>query len=145
AGGRRQAERVGGVVDLGPGAAPLDPDRPPLRIDPDLAHVRQVDDDAAVADRQPGDVMAAAPDRYEQVVLPREADRVDHVVGAGTADDQRRAPVDHGVVDPAGLGVGRVAGLDQRAAQPRGEGGHGAAVEVNLLAGTAPRTNRWHD
>src|SRR5262249_17306482 len=98
-------------------------------INPDLAQAGEVDDDAAVTDGPSGDVVAAATDRQEQVVLPREIHRVDHVGDTGAADDQGRAPVDHGVVDLAGRVVAGVAGPDHRAAQPRCECGHRAGVE----------------
>ena len=49
---RRQPERLGLAVELAPEHAGLDPRRARLRVDADPLHRPQVDDDAAVADRE---------------------------------------------------------------------------------------------
>ena len=59
---RRQPERLGLVVELAPEHAGLDPGCARLRVDPDPLHRAQVDDDAAVADRQAGQTVPSAPD-----------------------------------------------------------------------------------
>ena len=82
---------------------------------------REVDDEAAVADGVAGDVVAAAADRHEQLVLAGEGDRGDDVGAPGAAGDQGRAAIDHGIEDLAGGVVVRVAGAQQLAAQARPE------------------------
>ena len=79
-------------------------------IDADALHGPEVDDDAVVADRLAGDVVAAAAHRDGERVREAERQRrldVGHAVAAG---DDRGMLVDHAVVNAAGglvLGVGR--------------------------------------
>ncbi len=116
AAGRGEAEGVGGVVDVAPGAAAADARGPGGRIDPDALHRREVDDEPVVAGAEAGAVVAAAADGEEQAVFAGEVDGGDDVGGVGAAGDQGRALVDHGVVDRARLVVARIAGLDEAAA-----------------------------
>ena len=67
------------AVDVAPGRAALHAHRLRRRVDVDAAHLRQVDDEAAVVDRVAGDVVAAALDRERELVLAGEVDRVDDV------------------------------------------------------------------
>jgi len=115
----RQAVLVRRAVDLAPGAAAADPDRPGLRIDVDRLEPGQVDDDAAVARAQPGAVVTATANGQQQAVLVGERDDRRDVVGARAASDDRWAPVDHAVVDPASGVVVRVFRPDQRSLEPR--------------------------
>jgi hypothetical protein len=81
-----------------------------LRIDDDAPHERQVDHQAALAHREPRDVVTAAAHGEQQLVLTCKADGLHHIRHAGTARDQRGATVDHRVPDRASLivlGVGR--------------------------------------
>ena len=64
---------------------------------------------------RPGAVVAAAADGEQQAVVAGEADGRRDVVGVGAARDQRRALVDHRVVDRARLVVVGVVGPDQPA------------------------------
>ena len=68
---------------------------------------------------RPGDVVAAAAHRDEQVVRAGELHRVDHVGDAEAAGDQPGMPVDRRVPDPAR----RVVVGDRRAGSPSGQGG----------------------
>ena len=65
-----------------------------------------------------GDGVATAPDRGRQVALAGEPDGQGHVVGAGAAGDQGRAPVDGPVPDPAGLVVALLTRPQQRPTEP---------------------------
>src|ERR1700694_1702012 len=47
-----------------------------------------------------GDIVSAAPDRDQQVVLSSEAHRLHHIAGPQRLDDESRPPVDHPVEDP---------------------------------------------
>ena len=49
------------------------------RIHVDRAHCREVDHQTVIAERAAANVMAAAPDRREQVICPSEIDRRDDV------------------------------------------------------------------
>jgi hypothetical protein len=115
--GGGQAKAVGGVVEVAPGGAALHAGGTTLGVDPHPTHGGQVDDQAAVVGGEAVDVVAAAADRDEQVLLAGSVDRGDDVGGVGAAGDRRGVPVDHAVVDRSG-GVVAVAGrLDQLAAQ----------------------------
>lgn len=56
---RRQAEGVGGVVDVTPSATALGPDGLDVRVDADAGHLREVDDEAVVDHREALAVMSA--------------------------------------------------------------------------------------
>ena len=76
---RHDAERHGQAVDvrlaieLAERDARLRRGRAALRIDVDTLHPRQVDDQAAVAQRAPADIVSAAANGDQQAVLTREA------------------------------------------------------------------------
>jgi hypothetical protein len=133
AAGRRQAERLGLAVELAPRHAGPGPRGPVHRVDPDALHGRQVDHEATVAHGAAGDVVAAAPHGHEHVVLAREAHGGQDVGDAGAARDERRAPVDHGVVDGAGRVVAGVAGPQQAATELLGEARDRPRVHLALL------------
>jgi hypothetical protein len=80
----------------------------------DAAHLREVDHQAAVVDCVAGNVVAAALDRDEQVLLAREVDGVDDIGCAAALHDQRRSTVDQTVPDRARLVVARIAGSQNR-------------------------------
>ena len=80
-------------------------------VDGGAAQLRQVDDEGAVPDAEPGRVVAAAADGDLDAVLAGEADAGDDVGGVAAAGDGRRVLVDHGVVDGAGVVV---AGVSRR-------------------------------
>ena len=123
AGGRHApaggGEPVGlrGAVDVGPGGPAADARDPPLGVDVDVAHAAQVEHEAVVAERAPGDRVAAGPHGDLQPVLAGEGERGDHVVGRRAARHEPRAPLDHRVEQRAGIGVLRLAGLVEAATQ----------------------------
>lgn len=104
AGDRGRAGRGG---TAGSGASPA--------LDPDALH-REAVDDEVVADGGAGDVVAAAADGDEQAVIAGEGDGGEDVGGAGAAEDEGRAAVDHAVVDRACRVVARIGGTDEAAA-----------------------------
>ena len=87
------------------------------RVDVDALHAREIDHEAAVAQRAPADVVAAAAHRDEEVVLAGEPHRGDHVRQPRAARDQPGMLVDAGVPDPPRLLVLGVAGANQPAAE----------------------------
>ena len=99
-----------GMVDVAPQRAAAGEHGVLLRVDADVPHRRQIDDQAVVAHAQAAGVVAAAADRHQQLVLAAEVHRRDDVGDVGAAGDQARPPVDHPVVDLAGLVVLGVAG-----------------------------------
>ncbi len=115
---------MGGVVDVAPGAAAADPRGARHRIDADALHRREVDHEAALAGAKAGAVVAAAADGEQQAMVAGEADGGDDIARVGTAGDQRRPLVDHGVEDRASLVVARILGADEAAAQGRGKSLH---------------------
>ena len=134
-----QAEGVGGVVDVAPACPALDADRACLRIHPDAVHPREVDDQTVVDGAQPRSAVPTAAHRQRQLLLAGEVDRGDDIGHVDAAGDQRRAPVDHAVVDLARLLVaGSVAGANQIAAHSRAEVLHCLLVKLahrSLLGG----------
>ena len=92
------------VIDIAPGCATLDP-RDALRVNPDTAHVREVNHQPAIIHREPRDVVAAAAHRDAQFRLTPEIDRADDIGDIGAADDDRGMAVDHRVVDMTRLFV----------------------------------------
>ena len=55
-----QAEDVGGVIEIAPGAAPLDARDPPRGIDAYAFQARKIDNDAVIAGPEPRNAMASA-------------------------------------------------------------------------------------
>ena len=104
------------------------------RIDQDGAHLREVDDEPVVAERPPGDVVAAAPHRDGEVVRAGEVHRSHHVRGAAAAGDEPGAAVDGGVPDPPGGVIAGVARADDAAGQSGGEGVDGGSPDRGAAA-----------
>src|SRR5690606_29734079 len=73
AGGRGQAEGMRGVVDVAPERATADARGAGLRVDVDVAHGGEVDDQAAIDGALAGDVVAAAANGEGQIVVAGEA------------------------------------------------------------------------
>jgi len=115
--GHGESEELRLPIRLAPGRASLCPHRLRRRIDVDAAHLREIDHQAAVVDCVAGDVVAAALDRDEQVLLAREGDGVDDIGCAAALHDQRRSTVDQPVPERAGIVVARIAGSQNRSAQ----------------------------
>jgi hypothetical protein len=136
--GGGQPERVGGVVEVRPGAAGLGAGGAPLRVDADAAHPAEVQDEPVVAGPEAGDAVAAAPHRQRQAVVAGQVHRGDHVGDPGGADDHRRVAVDQAVVDPPRRLVVGVAGADDLPAEPAGR------LQGRLpLHRLASRSGRW--
>ncbi|MDT4830473.1 hypothetical protein FQZ97_639380 [compost metagenome] len=113
-GGRHKTEHGGEpvqlclAVDVAQRAARLRARRATRWIDPDTSEQRHVDHEAALADRKPCDVVAAAAHGTQKPVLAREPDGLHDIDRAGAARHQARAAIDHRVPDLARLLVGRV-------------------------------------
>ena len=69
-----ETEELRLAVDVSPRRSALRSNKPTLDLDTDASHRRQVDHDAAVAGRESGDVVPAAANRGQELVLRREAD-----------------------------------------------------------------------
>jgi len=116
AAGGGEPERLRVVIELRPHDPAFGSRGAVARIDADALHRREVEDDAAVARAEAGDVVPAGADGDDELVPAGEAEACDHVRRAGAANDEGRPPVDHPVPDRAGGVVGVVAGDDERAA-----------------------------
>jgi hypothetical protein len=142
-----QAVGLGGPVDVGQPAARPDVGQPGLGVDGELAQAGQVDGQAALGDRRPGDVVAAALDPEQQAVGAGEADGGGHVGGRGRLEDQRRGGRGQAVPDPHGVVPARVVRPQQPALDPPGQvlqgpGGHGhrpAGLSAELDRGRGHR------
>jgi len=130
AGGRIDAERgdeaelLRLLVEVRERGAGLDASRGGRRVDPHRPHQGQVDEEAAVADRIAGDVVAAAAHGNEQLFVAREIDRVDDVGGAQAADHEGWTSVDHAVPDRTSGVVTILSGQRDRAAHLAAQGRH---------------------
>ncbi len=129
---QRQAERLRGVVDVAEQRAAEHAGHARGRVDDHPAHGGEVDHHAVVDAAQAGAVVAAAADRDRQPLALRVPDRGHHVRGVGAAGDQRRAAVDHRVVELAALVVVGIARRGDGAAHRElefggGEAGHGTS------------------
>lgn len=67
------------------GATWLSPHPFTTGVDEDPLHPREVDHQAAIAERAARDVVTHRPDRHEQIMLAGEANRRHHVGRVGTA------------------------------------------------------------
>jgi hypothetical protein len=132
--GGREPESLGLAVELAPKRACLDPRRARLRVDPDPLHRAEVDDDAAVADRQARIAVASAPHGDPEAGARRKPDRRDHVRHAAAARDQRREAIDRAVPDLAVLVVGRVAGPDELALERRAQLAQSIGADLDVSA-----------
>ena len=99
--GGGQPEGVGRGVEVPPGGAAFGSCRPGRRVDAHLPHARQVDDHTVVAGAEAGHAVPATSHGEVELVLAGEVHRGDHVTRVRAPHHGRRAPVDHGVVDPA--------------------------------------------
>ena len=115
-----QAEELRLAVELAPEHAGLGPCRAGHRIDPDPLHRREVDHEAAVAERVAADAVTARSHRHLESALAGEADRGDDVGDSGAARDAGRAAVDRAVPDPARGVVALVARADHGAVEEAG-------------------------
>ena len=115
--GDRQAVLPGRGIELRPRHAPLGACRSGIRVDPDRLHLGQVDHHGVVRDREPADVVTAAPDGDLVPATAGEAHRRGDVGCGPAAHDQRRAAIDQPVVDSPGVVVALIAGLQQPPAE----------------------------
>jgi hypothetical protein len=79
--------------------------RPSVRLDDDLVHRREIDHEAAIADRITRPTVPAAPHGHKQIALTRKCDGMPNVFGRAALGDQRRPLVVHPVPDCARLVV----------------------------------------
>ena len=112
---------AGRGIELRPRHASLGAYRSGLRIDLDRLHLGEVDHHGVVRDREPADVVTAAPDGDLVPATTGEAHRRGHVGRGPAAHDQRRSAIDQPVVDSPGVVVARIAGLQQPPAERSGE------------------------
>ena len=112
-----EAMRLRGDVELAEEGAAVRAGDPGPRIDLDAAHVREVDDEAAVAAGQPACGVTAGLDRDLEVVLAREGDRRRDLLRVPRASDDRRPPIMDRVPEAARLVVACIVWGDDVAAR----------------------------
>ena len=88
--GRRAAVLARRRVDVGPRAAAADAHGLGRRVDDDVLHAAEVDDDRVVGDAEAAAVVAATADGDALVVCAGERERARDVLRARADDDQRR-------------------------------------------------------
>jgi hypothetical protein len=94
---RRETVPLSGRVEILPERSSTTARRPRLRIDDDLAHQTQIDDETSVADAMTGDAVTTAADGHRQIRLAREPDGRDDIIDIQRSHDQFRVPLDHSV------------------------------------------------
>ncbi len=119
--GRREPVCLRRRIELTPGSACAGAGRARLRVDGDLVHSPNVDDEPVVAQRDARDRMAAAADGKRGLLAPCGAHASDDVVDAHTARDRRGPPVDHRVEERAHLVVAGILGRDHLAVEGLGK------------------------
>ncbi len=107
------------MVEIAQRGAGLDIGAQCAGIDPHRFHVRQVQRNRALAKGQPADIVAAGAYRQQHAVVPRERYGIHDIGRAGAFDDQRGAPVDHGVPDFSRRLIARLARLQHLASEFR--------------------------
>ena len=119
--GRRETERGRRLVEVAPGRPTLGASGALRRIDGHRPHAGQVGHDAVVDRTEPRDAVAAAAHGQGEPVLTGEVDRSGDVRRIRAPDDDRGPPIDHRVVDVAGLVVTVVARRNHGAADARAQ------------------------
>ena len=107
----------GTPVDVAQQSAAAHGDGSPLRVDLDRVHRAEVDDEAVVAGGLPRDAVPSAAHGDDETALAAKARPGHDVVLAGTAQDRRRAAIDHRVPADPRLVVAGVGGPDHRRAR----------------------------
>src|SRR5207247_2064978 len=78
--GRRQPDALRRRIEFAPCNSSADDRGASLRVDSDVFHQRQIDDEAVVAHRVSRHIVSTASDGQGESMVPREADRLDPVV-----------------------------------------------------------------
>ena len=140
----RQSKRMTGVIHVALRAARFRPHGAVRRVDAHPLHQGEVYHQPVIAAAQSGPVVAAAADGGEKIILPAKSHGGDHIGDIGTASDEKRPLVDHGVVQLAGLLVMLVTSLDQFAAQARFEFSYDCIVQHDFLLFNSGIESRGH-
>src|SRR5262245_3946399 len=119
AAGRGHTKRLGLMVEFAPREPSFGATRPVVRADMEAFHTREVKHQATLAPCNAGQAVAPAPHGYPQLVLAGEPDAGEDVRDTGAAGDQRGPPVDHAIMDFAGVFVTHSARTQERTAQAR--------------------------
>jgi hypothetical protein len=114
-----QAEGVGGMIDVSPPRAALNPHGALLRVDAHAPHGGEVDHQGVVGYAPARAIVPATADGQEHLILASKVHAADDVGHIGAAHYHTRALVDHAVVDLAGFIVVWITGLDERPSQAR--------------------------
>jgi hypothetical protein len=109
---RGQAMGLGRCIELAEIEARLGPRGSLCRIDFDLLHPREVDEEATVTCRSAANVMAAGAHGNEQRARTCKLDGCNDIIRAGAVDDCTRAAVNHAIPDSPCLIVGNIAWRD---------------------------------
>jgi hypothetical protein len=114
---------------------------PCLGIHADPTQRGHIEGDAAVRQREAGDVVTAAPDRELQLVLAREVDRPHDVIVGCRPHHDRRSLRDHPVPEGDRIGKSLIRGMEERSIELHREGGKAVLVHV---PGAASETGDLH-
>ncbi len=112
-GGRGQAVRLGGAIEIPEQRAALDVRAALGGIDANCAHRAEVDHQAPIRHREADDAVTAALHGDLEAGEAGVAERRGNILRRGAPRDEIRASVDHGVPDLAMLVEGRVAGANE--------------------------------
>src|SRR5215813_3892298 len=87
--GGGQTERLGLVVEVDPLGPPFSPDGAPAGVNTYTAHPGQVNHEPPIAHRGARDIVAATPDRHQEMVSAGDIDGLNHIGDPGAAGDER--------------------------------------------------------
>jgi hypothetical protein len=134
-------EGLGFSIEITAEGASVDSGEAGLRIDTDLPHPREVDNDSAVAGREPSDAVAARPHGDHEILLPSESHSFDDVGGVSAARDESRASINDSVPYGPGRVVLEVIGCDDLAVKAPPKGGESRRVQgpTGVTTNAAPR------
>jgi hypothetical protein len=107
----------GRTVQLAPRHPALGPHGASVRVDLNALHLGQIDHHGVICDREARDVVATTAHADLEAGAAGESDGLGDVIGRSAAHDQRRPPVNHPVVDPAGVLVPGRTGREHPAGQ----------------------------
>src|SRR6266496_3656685 len=117
AGGGGQAVHLGLMHKFAQGESCLHTRDAPARIDLDVLHPREVDDERAVPDREPNHTMAATTDSDRQTNAAGEVDGGEDIIGVGAVHDQGGIPLNSAVPDAARSLITGITGPDHLTSQ----------------------------
>src|SRR5205823_2412005 len=134
----RQAMRMGFAINIAEQRSRLHSHGAQLRVDRNPVHRREVDDNAVIAQRPPGNIVTAAFDCDEKIVSTRKLHGANNIGRVRTTNDQAWMFVNARIPNTSSRIVAGIAGQQRLPTEPASErldgrsvqGGSSAAFEL---------------